>query len=86
MPLSDRELETIEYKLKKRGFKQGDVYHHECPACHERAVRVYTILAKTGGRDIRICLACGKATSFRASAGMEGREEDASFDLEKFLG
>ena len=85
-PLTDRELETIEYKLRKRGFKQGDVYHHECPACNEKAVRVYTILAKTGGRDIRLCLACGKSTSFRASAGMEGREEDASFDLEKFLG
>jgi hypothetical protein len=43
-------------------------------------------MAKTGGRDIRLCLACSKATSFRASAGMEGREEDASFDLETFLG
>ena len=85
MPIPDRELETIEYKLKKRGFKQGDVYHHECPSCKERAVRIYAILAKTGGRDIRLCLACGKATSFRASAGMEGREEDASFDLEAFL-
>ncbi len=85
MPLTDRELETIEYKLKKRGFKQGDVYHHECPSCSEKAVRIYTILAKTGGRDIRLCLACGKSTSFRASAGMEGREEDANFDLETFL-
>lgn len=85
MPLTDRELETIEYKLKKRGFKQGDVYHHECPTCKEKAVRIYTILAKTGGRDIRLCLACGKSTSFRASAGMEGREEDANFDLETFL-
>jgi transcription elongation factor Elf1 len=85
MPLTDRELETIEYKLKKRGFKQGDVYHHECPTCNEKAVRIFTILAKTGGRDIRLCLACGKATSFRASAGMEGREEDANFDLETFL-
>lgn len=85
MPLSERELETIEYKLKKRGFKQGDLYHHECPTCKEQAVRIYTILAKTGGRDIRLCLACGKATSFRASAGMEGREEDANFDLDTFL-
>ena len=86
MPLSERELDTIEYKLKKRGFKQSDVYHHECPSCGEKAVRVYGIMAKSGGRDIRICLACGKATSFRNSAGMEGREEDASFDLTTFLG
>ena len=86
MPIAERDLETIEYKLKKRGFKQGDLYHHECPTCKEPAVRIYTIMAKTGGRDIRLCLACGKATSFRAGAGMEGREEDASFDLEKFLG
>jgi hypothetical protein len=85
MPIPDRELEQLEYKLKKRGFKQGDVYHHECPGCQEKAVRIYTILAKTGGRDIRLCLACGKATSFRAGAGMEGRVEDAGFDLEAFL-
>jgi hypothetical protein len=85
MPLSERELETIEYKLKKRGFKQTDVYHHECPTCNEKAVRIYGIMAKVGGRDIRLCLACGKATSFRNSAGMEGREEDANFDLAAFL-
>ena len=78
-------LEAIEYKLNKRGFKQTDVYHHECPSCHENAVRVYGILNKAGGRDIRICLACGKTTSFRSSAGMESREEDPSFDLETFL-
>jgi len=85
MPLTDRELETLEYKLKKRGFKQGDLYHHECPTCKENAVRIYTIMAKTGGRDIRLCLACGKATSFRAGAGMEARAEDPNFDLEAFL-
>jgi len=85
MPISDRELEALEYKLTKRGFKQGDVYHHECPSCKEQAVRIYTIFAKTGGRDIRLCLACGKTTSFRAGAGMEGRTEDVGFDLETFL-
>jgi hypothetical protein len=84
MPIPD--LETIEYKLKKRGFKQGDLYHHECPTCKEQAVRVYTILSKIGGRDIRLCLACGEAKSYRAVAGMDGREEDASFDLKTFLG
>ena len=40
MAIPDRELETLEYKLKKRGFKQGDLYHHECPSCHEPAVRI----------------------------------------------
>ena len=54
-------LEALEYKLKKRGFKQEDVYHHECPSCKEPAVRVYAIGGKLGGRDIRLCLACGKA-------------------------
>ena len=86
MPLSERELDTIEYKLKKRGFKQGDLYHHECPSCHEPAVRIYAIMSKTGGRDIRLCLACGTCTSFRAVAGMESREEDVGFDLTAFLG
>jgi hypothetical protein len=78
-------LEAIEYKLNKRGFKQTDVYHHECPSCKEQAVRVYGIMNKVGGRDIRLCLACGQCTSFRTGAGMESRVEDAGFDLEKFL-
>jgi hypothetical protein len=86
MPIPERELETLEYKLKKRGFKQADLYHHECPSCKESAVRIYSIMAKTGGRDIRLCLACGTCTSYRSVAGMESREQDASFDLEKFLG
>ena len=78
-------LEAIEYKLKKRGFKQTDVYHHECAACKEPAVRIFGIINKVGGRDIQICLACGVVKSFRTGAGMEGRQEDADFDLEKFL-
>lgn len=78
-------LEAIEHKLHKRGFKQQDLYHHECPSCKENAVRVYGIVSKVGGRDIRLCLACGKATSFRAGAGMEDRTEDPSFDLDAFL-
>lgn len=78
-------VEAIEYKLKKRGFKQSDIYHHECPTCKEQAVRIYGIMSKVGGRDIRLCLACGACTSFRAGSGMEGRVEDPDFDLEKFL-
>lgn len=80
-------LEALEYKLTKRGFRQGDVFHHECPACHENAVRIYTIgRGKLGGREIRLCLACGLAKSFRSEAGLEERIEDVGFDLEKFLG
>lgn len=78
-------IEAIEYKLKKRGFKQSDLYHHECPSCKEPAVRVYGIMSKMGGRDIRICLACGDTKSFRNVAGMEGRSEDAAFNLDEFL-
>jgi hypothetical protein len=84
MPVPD--LETIEYKLKKRGFKQVDVYHHECPACQQKAVRIYGIASRIGGRDIRLCLACGDARSYRAIGGMEASELDASFDLRAFLG
>ena len=83
MPISD--LETIEYKLKKRGFKQSDTLHHECPSCHENTVRIYAIIGKTGGRDIRLCLACGAVKSFRNVAGMEERSEDDGFDLAAFL-
>ena len=83
MPIAN--LESIEYKLRKRGFKQDDVYYHECPSCHEKAVRVYAIGSKLGGRDIRICLECGKSTSFRAGAGMDGRVQDTAFDLDEFL-
>ena len=80
-------LEALEYKLKKRGFKQSDVLHHECPACHEHAVRIYTIgRGKLGGREIRLCLACGLAKSFRSEAGLENRVEDVGFDLDQFLG
>jgi hypothetical protein len=79
-------LETLEYKLKKRGFKQEDVFHHECPTCKENAVRVYAILGKVGGRDIRLCLACGDARSWRSVAGMNERVEDPDFDLNAFLG
>ncbi|HEY5926131.1 MAG TPA: hypothetical protein VIV11_30805 [Kofleriaceae bacterium] len=78
-------LEAIEHKLKKRGFNQTDVLHHECPACHENAVRIYGIGGKLGGRDIRLCLACGVCKSFRSGSGMADRVEDDGFDLDAFL-
>ena len=79
------DLETLIHKLKKRGFHQDDVFLHECPKCTERAVAVYAILGRSGGRDIRLCLACGDARSWRAGAGMEERSEDPDFDLRAFL-
>ena len=84
MPPPD-DLETLLYKLKKRGFHQDDLLLHECPACQERGVAIYAILGRSGGRDIRLCLACGDAKSWRAGAGMEGREVDPGFDLRAFL-
>ena len=79
------DLATLEHKLSKRGFRRDDLYLHECTACHEQAVSSYKIYGKVGGRDIKICQACGIARSWRAGAGMEQREEDLAFDLATFL-
>lgn len=79
------DLEQLVYKLRKRGFRQDDVLLHECPACHERAVAIFAIAGKSGGRDIRLCTECGDARSWRAGAGLETREADPSFDLRVFL-
>jgi hypothetical protein len=83
-PVED--LGTIEYKLGKRGFKRDDLYFHDCPDCNEHAVAVYAISGRTGGRDIKLCLACGKARSWRSGSGLNEREEDPNFDLTAFLG
>lgn len=80
------DLETIEYKLRKRGFRREDGYLHECAACHEQAVLTYVTAGRTGGRDISLCQACGVATSWRSVAGLEAREQDTGFDLRAFLG
>jgi hypothetical protein len=80
------DLENLEHKLRKRGFRREDAYVHECTACHERAVLKYVTSGKTGGRDISLCQACGVATSWRSVAGLEKREQDVGFDLRKFLG
>ena len=79
------DLETLQYKLKKRGFRQDDMFLHECTACGEKAVAIYAISGRSGGRDIRLCLACGDAKSWQAGAGMNERVEDANFDLRVFL-
>jgi hypothetical protein len=84
MPIDD--LDALERKLSKRGFRRDDVYLHECPECHEQAVLKYAIGGRTGGRDISLCQACGDAKSWRSVAGLESREQDVGFDLRKFLG
>ena len=78
-------LEAIEYRLGKRGFKRDDLFMHECPACKEQAVASYKIFGKIGGRDIKLCLACGVARSWRSGAAMQDRVEDPGFDLDAFL-
>ncbi len=84
-PLTQNELDTIEYKLGKRGFRRDDVLLHECPDCKAKAVLTYVISGRTGGRDIRLCVECGTSRSWRSVGGMESREEDPAFDLTAFL-
>jgi hypothetical protein len=79
------DLEALEYKLRKRGFRRDDVLLHECTSCKEPAVATYVIAGKTGGRDITLCIACGVARSWRSGAGLEQRVEDTGFDLHAFL-
>ncbi|HUJ58240.1 MAG TPA: hypothetical protein VLX92_07100 [Kofleriaceae bacterium] len=78
-------LDQLEYKLAKRGFRRDDLLLHECTTCHEQAVATYVIAGKAGGRDISLCLACGIARSWRSGAGLEQRVEDPGFDLAAFL-
>jgi hypothetical protein len=80
------DLETLEYKLGKRGFRRNDVFLHECDECHVQAVIRYATAGKTGGRDIALCQACGVTKSWRSGAGLEQRELDVGFDLRAFLG
>lgn len=84
-PPTLRDIEKLEYRLGKRGFKREDVYLHECTVCKEQACIRYAILGRAGGRDIAFCQACGAAKSWRSGQGMGTREEDPSFDLETFL-
>jgi len=84
MPIDD--LETLEYKLTKRGFRREDGYVHPCTECNEQAVLKYVLIGKTGGRDISLCQACGVARSWRSDATFQSREEDRTFDLRAFLG
>ena len=85
MPIDQYELDRLEDRLRKRGFRRDDVLMHDCESCNEHAVATYVISGRGGGRDISLCLACGKARSWRSGSGLESRVEDANFDLETFL-
>ncbi len=84
MPVED--LQTLEFKLQKRGFRRDDMLLHQCPDCQEQALATYKIFGKTGGRDITLGLACGKSRSWRSAADANQRVEDEGFDLRTFLG
>ena len=84
MPPPD-DLDALVQKLKKRGFRQDDVLLHECTACKEKAVVIFAIAGRSGGRDIQLCTECGHTRSWRAAAGLEQRTEDEGFDLRAFL-
>ena len=84
--LTQNELDTYEHKLKKRGFRRDDLFLHDCPDCNaQKSVLTYVIAGRQGGRDIRLCLECGTAHSFRSSATFQERVEDVGFDLKTFL-
>jgi len=85
VPLTQNQLDTYEYKLKVRGFRRDDVLLHTCPDCEAKAVLTYVIAGRSGGRDIRLCVECGAAHSWRSAAGLESRQEDTTFDLDAFL-
>jgi hypothetical protein len=81
--MTDREIEDLQRRLKKRGFNLDGMREH-CADCNERAQLVYRIAGRTGGRDIRWCLACGKIRSWKRSAD-DILQEEVPFDVEKFL-
>ncbi len=81
--MDDREIEALQRKLKKRGFTT-DAVREICDRCNQHGEWIYKILARTGGRDIRWCLACGSIRSWRRSAD-DQLVEDKGFDLHKFL-
>ena len=85
MALTQNELDTFEYKLRKRGFRRDDLLLHVCVDCHAKAVLTYVIMGRSGGRDIRLCAECGRSQSWRSVAGLEERAEDPGFDLREFL-
>ena len=78
-------IDEYERLLRKRGFKQDDVYFHVCASCGEKAVFRLGIHGRTGGRDLELCQACGKVRAWSRRGVLEERVEDVDFDIETFL-
>lgn len=84
MSRTDAQMETLEYKLTKRGFLRNPK-PERCDACSERAVFLYTIPhTNIGGRSIEWCHACQNERGFLRPGGGD-RVEEPDFDLEAFL-
>ncbi len=86
-PLTEEEQRIEGYRraLTKRGFRRDDLYYHVCPDCSVQAIEKWGLFGKPGGRDIDLCLACGKARSWRRRPDYNQREADDTFDLVTFL-
>ena len=78
-------VDEYERLLRKRGFKQDDVYFHVCGACGVKAVFRLGLQGRLGGRDFELCQACGKVRSWSRRGGEEDRVEDVDFDIDAFL-
>lgn len=79
-------IDEYERRLRKRGFKQDDVYFHVCETCGVKAVFRLGLQGRLGGRDFELCQACGKIRSWTRRSGTEDRVEDLAFDIDAFLG
>jgi hypothetical protein len=80
------DLEAFRAAIFKRGFRQSDPLRHPCPKCNAlQSVEKWVLFGRTGGRDIDICMACGKCSSWRKRPPEDAREEDLAFDPEAFM-
>ena len=77
--------EDIQRALAKKGFKVDDALYHECPQCKERALEIWVLRGKGGGRDVELCGKCGGSWSWRLRP-MQEREQDTAFEVKAFVG
>ncbi len=81
--MDERKAEELLRKIKKRGFTT-DAVRDPCDACNLRAVTVFKLLSRLGGRDIKWCMNCHTVRSWRRSSD-DQLVEEKDFDIEKFL-
>jgi hypothetical protein len=82
---SDADIENLNYKLDKRGFRR-DPRPVVCDGCGERALFQYALKqTNLGGRQIEWCYACDLERAYTRRPDQE-RALDAGFSLESFLG